>query len=223
MRSPRHSTRVLSCAVQRNASIRLTCSMHVPRARATFACSVSPRITHLCTHPRPRVPGLDDGCRPDGAAVCYRTGMWCLRPCGGRRATSRSCARLCGMARSSRRTMTCGSRCVFCASPFWFKTDYFSSSICFSTYCCCCYRFSCPHLKSISTTLGSILPSPNSHVRMPFSSSTTTDKQSASPSSYLISPTFTDSRSHSRAASIGRTMVYLVVRPRSAPTMFRIS
>jgi hypothetical protein len=29
-----------------------------------------------------------------------------------------------------------------------------------------CFAFSCPRLKFISTTLGSILPSPNSHVRV---------------------------------------------------------
>jgi len=185
MRSPRRSTRALSCAVQRSALVRSTCSTHAPRARATFACSASLRTTRLCTHPRPRVREPDDGCPPDGAAACYRTGMWCRRLCGARRVTSRSCACLCGMARSCRRTMTCGSHCVFRACMFWSKADYSSSSLCFSfTYCCCCccYCFSCPHLKCISTTLGSILPSPNSHVRMPFSSSTTTDKQSPSPS-----------------------------------------
>jgi len=118
MRSPRRSTRALSCAARRSALIRSTCSTHTPRARATFACSVSPRTTRLCTHPRPRVRELDDGCRPDGAAACYRTGMWCRRLCGARRVTSRSCARLCGMARSCRRMMTCGSHCVFRASLF---------------------------------------------------------------------------------------------------------
>jgi len=118
MRSPRRSTRALSCAVRRSALIHSTCSTRTPRARATFACSVSPRTTRLCTHPRPRVRELDDGCRPDGAEACYRMGMWCRRLCGVRRVTSRSCARLCGMARSCRRMTICGSHCVFRASPF---------------------------------------------------------------------------------------------------------
>lgn len=54
--------------------------------------------------------------------------------------------------------------------------------------------FSCPHLKFISTTLGSILPSPNSHVRVPISLNPTTGKRRTPFSSCLISPTSTDSR-----------------------------
>lgn len=77
---------------------------------------------------------------------------------------------------------------ILCVSHTHFSPYKFSSSLSF---------LSCPRLKFISTTLGSILPSPNSHVSTVNHSSPKCEKKLIDHSlfsSYLISANFSDSR-----------------------------
>ena len=152
MPSHRHSIPVLPCVAQPNASIPSTCSTPDPiapdmSARLAFVRIPSPQEGQLAPPPR-----------PGGAVVLFRMRMPCHLLCWAWRGTLKSCNVLCGTARSYPRMMTCGSPCGYCASLTPSLSPYkISSSL---------SLLSCPRLKFISTTLGSILPSPNSHVRV---------------------------------------------------------
>jgi hypothetical protein len=142
-RSPQLSIRSLRSAVQPNASIHSTCSSPDPTAHDTSVLSASAQTSQVA-----------DG-HPSGVVARCRADTWCLLRCGVRRRTWRSCVRLRGTERSCPHTTTCGSRSVSRACvPLWFTPSFAEIEIC-----------SCPRLKYISTSLGSILPPPNSHVR----------------------------------------------------------
>lgn len=144
MRSLQPSIRVSSCVALRNACARSICSTLDLSVHDTSVHSASAR-THLAA-----------GHRRGGAVGHCPMRMRCRPLCAARRNISRSCVALPGTARSCPRMTTCGSRCASCASSLpsiRIHVGFFS--------------FSCPRLKFISTTLGSILPSPNSHVRAP--------------------------------------------------------
>ena len=150
MPSHQHSIPVSSCVAQPNASIPSTCSTLDRIALDTSARSVSVPTRS------PQEGGPAPPPRPGGAVVLCRMRMPCHLLCWAWRGTLKSCNILCGMARSYPRMMTCGSPCGSCASLTPSLPPYnFSSSL---------SLLSCPRLKFISTTLGSILPSPNSHV-----------------------------------------------------------
>jgi hypothetical protein len=151
MPSHQHFIPVSPCVVQPNASIPSTCSTRDP-----IALDMSARLASV------RIPSPQEGRlappRPGGAVVLCRMRMPCHLLCWAWRGILKSCDVLCGMARSCPRMMTCGSPCGYCASLTPSLAPYkFSSSLSLP---------SCPRLKFISTTLGSILPSPNSHVRV---------------------------------------------------------
>jgi hypothetical protein len=70
--------------------------------------------------------------------------------------------------------MTCGLRCASRASASFLSFFFFfglgdQEAAAFLFFFLIFSLFSCPRLKFISTTLGSILPSPNSHVRVAIS------------------------------------------------------
>jgi len=186
MPSHQHSILVSFCVAQPNASTPSTCSTPDQIAPDTSARLASVPI------PFPQEGGLAPPPRPGGVVVLCRMRMPCHLLCWAWQGTLKSCDVLCGMARSCPRMMTCGSPCGYCASLTHTLSPYnFSSSL---------SLLSCPRLKFISTTLGSILPSPNSHVRVSSSPNPTgTAKREnlidCPPfCSYLISAIFSDSR-----------------------------
>jgi hypothetical protein len=115
MRSPQHSIPASSCAAQHNASTRSTCSTPDPSVRDTSAHLASVPI-HC---PLEGAPGhsLRRGRRRGGVVVLCQMRMPCRLLCWVLRGILRFCDPLCGMGRSYRLTMTCGSHCVSCASP----------------------------------------------------------------------------------------------------------
>lgn len=183
MPSHQHFIPVSSCVAQPNVSTPSTCSTPDRIALDTSARLASVPIRS------PQEGGLAPPPRPGGAVVLCRTRMPCHLLCWAWRGTLKSCNVLCGMARSCRRMMTCGSPCGSCASLAPSLSPYnFSSSL---------SLLSCPRLKFISTTLGSILPSPNSHVRVCISRphGDAANRENLTPfCSYLISAIFSDSR-----------------------------
>jgi len=163
MRSPRHSIPASSCAAQPNASTLSTCSAPDPSARDTSARLASVPIRGSLEggagHSRRRRRRRRRLRRRGGVVVLCRMRMPCRLLCWAWRGTLRFCDVLCGMGRSCRLMMICGSPCEYCAFSL-------SLSLPLSLPHSFCVWFSCPRLKFISTTLGSILPSPNSHVRV---------------------------------------------------------
>jgi hypothetical protein len=142
MRSPQPSIHASSCGAPSNACARSLCSTLDPSVHDTFARSVS-----VQTHPA--------GGHRGGVAAHCQMGLWYRLQCVAQRSISRFCAALRGTARSYLRMTTCGSHYACCASSIYYK----QIRVEVINFC-----FSCPHLKFISTTLGSILPSTNSHV-----------------------------------------------------------
>lgn len=136
---------------QLNAYTPSTCSMPDLIAPDTSARSASVPTRS------PHEGGPAPPPRPGGAVVLCRTRMPCRLLCWAWRGTLKSCDILCGTARSCPHMMTCGSPCGFCASLHPSLPIKFHIPL---------SLLSCPRLKFISTTLGSILPSPNSHVRV---------------------------------------------------------